>query len=93
MKDMLTKAYADFQVNHTFQAGDIVNWKPNMKHKKTDGPLIVMEVLPEPLFDTSNNGGSPYFREPLDIILGCYDKDGDFLTYYFDSRRFQPYEG
>lgn len=31
------------------------------------------------------------YREPLDLLLGILHKDGDFLMYHFDSRRFQPY--
>jgi len=37
-----------------------------------------------------NDSGSPYFREPLDIVLGFLNGDGDFITYHFDSRRFAP---
>ena len=42
------------------------------------------------MIDAGNDSGSPYFREPLDIVLGFVDGDGDFITYHFDSRRFAP---
>jgi len=30
--------------------------------------------------------------EPLDVLSGILHRDGNFLVYHFDSRRFQPYE-
>ena len=64
-------------------------WKPGMKHKRSDGPFIVVEVLDEPIVDAVAEAGSAYFREPLDLILGTFF-NGDFVTVYYDSRRMQP---
>lgn len=88
--ERLKQALAVFNEKHVFKPGDIVEWKPGMKFKKGDGPFIVVDVLPEPIF-ADKNSGSPYFNEPLDIICAHVDSDDDFLAYHYDSRRFQPH--
>ena len=85
----LKQAFETFNQKNTFKPGDIVEWKPGMKHKRSEGPFIVVEVLDEPIIDTNAEAGSAYFREPLDIVLGCF-VSGDFVTFYYDSRRMQP---
>ena len=85
----LKQAFETFNQKNTFKPGDIVEWKPGMKHKRTEGPFIVVEVLDEPIVDTVAEAGSAYFREPLDLILGCF-LNGDFVTFHYDSRRMQP---
>lgn len=81
---------------HVFKAGDLVRWKPGLKNRKRPAegePAIVFEVLDTPLFDPDSDGaGTPYFREPLSIMLGVLDDDGDFLTFHFDARRFEPFK-
>ena len=86
---ILKQAFETFNQKNTFKPGDIVEWKPGMKHKRSDGPFIVVEVLDEPIVDTENGAGSAYFREPLDLRLGTF-VDGDFLIFHYDSRRVQP---
>lgn len=83
------QAFEIFNQKNTFKPGDIVEWKPGMRHKRSEGPFIVVEVLDEPIVDAVASAGSPYFREPLDLVLGCFI-DGDFLIFYYDSRRMQP---
>ena len=87
--DRLSKKY-------TFHKGDVVRWKTGLKNKKRPAenePAIVVEVLVSALSDPSEkSAGSPYFREPLDIMLGVIDEDGHFLTFYYDSRRFEPFD-
>ena len=85
----LKQAFETFNQKNTFKPGDIVEWKPGMKHKRSDGPFIVMEVLGEPIVDAVSDPGGAYFREPLDLILGTFI-NGDFVTFYYDSRRMQP---
>lgn len=76
-----------------FQPGDMVGWKKGLQNKRSVGPFIVVEVLPEPVYDRNNqDSGSPYFREPLDIVAGKFDADGDFVCYYYDSRRLTKIE-
>ena len=92
----LQTAYDSFFQTHIFQPRQLVKWKPGLKNKKLpkEGqPAIVLEVLEETLDQVERDPGSPYFREPLDIVLGGMDEDGDFMTFHFDKRRFEPYSG
>jgi hypothetical protein len=76
-----------------FHPGQIVQWKPGMRNRRipVDGePAIVMEVLNPPVFDMRPEmEGSNLFREPLTLVLGLSDKNGDFLTFHYDGRRFE----
>lgn len=38
----LKQAFETFNQKNTFKPGDIVEWKPGMKHKRSDGPFIVV---------------------------------------------------
>lgn len=88
-KDVFYKAY-DFRV------GDLVMWKDGLKNKvrpALNEPAIVMAVLEEPLKDQNKqDSGTSYFNEPLDLALGLIDDDGDFIIFYYDQRRFEPYK-
>ena len=90
-RERLTAAFKKLNEKGTFKPGDIVDWKPRMKNKSAYGPFVVVEVLDSPIFDDEENwSDSPYFREPLDIILGKVVADGEkFVTYYYDSRRIE----
>jgi len=79
--------------SHNFEVGQLVKWKKMLKNKKLprqNQPAIVVKVLAEPIIQGEHDPGSTYFLEPLDIILGVIDSDGVFLTFYHDSRRFEP---
>ena len=74
--------------------GMLAMWKPGLKNRRfpTYGqPAIVVERLSAPILDHETESGMTYYREPLDLLLGILHRDGDFLVYHFDSRRFQPY--
>jgi hypothetical protein len=91
----LRSQYEEFSKLHVFKPGQFVCWKPGMRNKRSPdyGEVgIVVEVLASPVYDSSGDGGNPYFREPLDILIGVQDTDGDFLIYHFDKRRFEPTE-
>lgn len=78
------------------QPGMLAQWKPGMKNRRTpdyDVPMMVVEVLEQPIVDATFESGSIYFRERLDIILGFLDEDDEFCMLHFDSRRFEPYAG
>jgi hypothetical protein len=82
-----------FLRRHEFKPGQLVCWKAELKNRKYPayGECgVVVSVLPVPVMDSAADSGSPYFREPLDIVLGFVGGDGDFITYHFDSRRFAP---
>ena len=85
----LKQAFETFNQKNTFKPGDIVKWKPGMKHKRSEGPFIVVKVLDEPIVDAVSEAGSAYFREPLDLVLGSF-LNGDFVIFHYDSRRVQP---
>jgi hypothetical protein len=79
-----------------FKPGDLVVWKDGMRNKKTPQnrtPAIVIEHLATPIISNTDNAGSAYYREPLDLLAGFIDEDGDFVIYHFDSRRFKHFEG
>ncbi len=78
----------------TFEIGQIVKWKNSLKNRRlphNNQPAIVVEILDEPVVSTEDEVGSPYFLENLNIILGIIVDDGSFLTFYYDSRRFEAY--
>lgn len=75
--------------------GMLATWKPGLKNRRfpTYGhPAIVVEQLSTPILDHETEAGMTYYREPLDLLLGILHREGDFLVFHFDSRRFQPYE-
>ena len=90
----LQEACNNFLKKNLFQVGQLVKWKENLKNRKLpykNQPAIVVEILAEPIINSQEESGSPYFRETLDIILGILVDDETFLTFYYDSRRFESY--
>ena len=82
------------RVETALRPGMLAVWKPGMKNRRSlayGEPAIVVDVLDNGLMDTEHGCGSVYFREPLDLVLGFIDEDGDFSTLYYDSRRFEPF--
>jgi hypothetical protein len=89
-KDMFDKVY-------DFKPGDLVVWKQGLRNKARPAlnePAIVMQILETPLRDPEKqDSGTPYFNEPLNLVLGLIDDDGDFAIFHYDNRRFEPYQG
>lgn len=78
----------------TLRPGMLARWKPGLKNRimpEYGVAVVVVEILLDRLLDSEHGCGSQYFREPLDIIMGFIDDDGDFTTLHYDSRRFEPY--
>ncbi|AEG00661.1 hypothetical protein [Methylomonas methanica] len=93
--DMLREKFSLYKAAHQFKEGDIVKWKPGLKDRKIPhegDPAIVVRVLDEPVFDVTAEPGTPYFREPYDIVLGVIQVDGQFITYHYNSQRFEPFD-
>jgi len=92
----LQTAKKSFDKVYDFKPGNLVVWKKGLKNRAKpalDEPAIVVQVLETPLKDESkNDSGIPYFNEPLDLALGILDEDEDFIIFYYDRRRFQPYQ-
>jgi hypothetical protein len=76
-----------------FAKGQFVKWKAGLRNKAfphCGEPAIVMAVLTDAIFDPSeNSAASPYFREPLTIVIGIH-ADDDLVEFYVDGRRFEP---
>ncbi|MDY6784324.1 MAG: hypothetical protein SW833_17545 [Cyanobacteriota bacterium] len=92
--DLLKATYHNLLKKENFEVGQIVKWKENLKNRKlpySNQPAIVVSLLDEPVVSNEEDSGSPYFLEPLDIVLGLLTDDKIFLTFYYDSRRFEPY--
>lgn len=80
---------------YDFKIGDIAKWKPNLKNRgmpEYDEPMIVLETLEIPILDNEDGPSSTYFNEPLDIVVGFIADEGEFISYYFDSRRLQLFK-
>jgi len=80
---------------HEFESGQIVKWKKGLRSKKfpsEDQEVIVVEVLDNPVLQHETESGTPYFREPLDLVLAMLDEDNDLVIFHYDSRRFEPVE-
>lgn len=96
-RQMLEIAFKSLKLSHHFQPGQFVRWKKGMKNKKFPAygdPVIIVEILPTPVYDKKAGGesDSPLFREPLDLVLGMFSKnDEEFLLFHHDSRRFEPF--
>jgi hypothetical protein len=91
----LRACYARISKTHTFKKGQLVRWKKGLRNKRTPAygePIIVVDVLPQGVYaDETGSAGSPYFREPLTLVAAEIDRDGDFMLFHYDSRRFEPY--
>lgn len=93
MKEKIEKlkaAHSLYAEKNEFSAGQLVTWKDGMQNKKSDGPFVVVETICPPVIDQEERSGSQYYREKLDIVLGVFDRDGDFVLYHFDSARMRP---
>lgn len=92
--DLLKKLKTLYEEKNDFKVGDILSWKKQLKNRKFpdyNEPIIVLEILAEPIFDQSVEIGSAYFNERNDIKAGVY-RDDTLLTFYFDSQRFEKME-
>jgi hypothetical protein len=93
--EKLRAAKTSFDKVYHFKPDDLVVWKDGLKNKARPAlgePAIVLDILESPLYDPEKSTGTPYFNEPLDLVLGVLDSDGDFIVFHYDKRRFQPYE-
>ena len=86
----LWEKYSEFCKTESFEAGDLVQWKPGLRNKGglgDDDFAVVVDVLEDPVFDGAKDSGNPYFREPLDLVVAFLDSDDDFIVLHLDSRR------
>lgn len=89
----LRMAHEVFIQGHSFQEGQLVQFKPGMKDRKVPEagqPTIVMELLDEVLTDPKAGFDTPYATCKYDMVVGVFVK-GTFTTFYADSRRYEPF--
>ena len=95
-KRMLKALAGRLDEPHVFAKGQFVAWKAGLKNKVRPDygePAIVTGVYPSPVYDqTECNSASPYFQEPLSLVIGVYFED-DLAEFRVDGRRFEPMEG
>jgi len=75
--------------------GDIVQWKDGLRNRaypRYGEPVIVVRLLTEPVYG-DDDSGTPQFKEPLDVVLGWLDNDGDMVCFHYDRRRFRKFMG
>ena len=93
---MLKELAGRLDERHVFVKGQLVVWKPGLKNKAKPGygePAIITGVYPSPIYDQSEgSAGSPYFQEPLTLVIGVY-YDDDLAEFRVDGRRFEPLAG
>lgn len=90
--ELLKQLSVRLDEHHVFTKGQFVRWKPGLKNKRYpdyDEPAIVMSVLQVPTFDPEATASTPYFQEPLNLVIGVFLED-DLLEYRVDQRRFEP---
>jgi hypothetical protein len=96
----LAKANTALHTKYDFKIGDIVVQKLSLTGHKFPSkarPGIVVQILPEPIYDATRQASSNHFNEPYDIIIGIYDvsgRDGEIQVmekFHMDSRRLELY--
>ncbi len=90
----LIRAFESMLVKYSFKPNQFVRWKQGLKNRalpEYNQAAIVWEILPKARFDNAKarETGSPYFNEPLDMVLAVMDGD-EFVLLLSDSRRFEP---
>jgi hypothetical protein len=81
-----------YNQRHEFKVGDLVTFKPGMSDSKfpNEGePAVVVETRPGRRVE--GRQFTQMFDIPADIRIGLADYSGDFLCYWMDGNRFQPY--
>jgi hypothetical protein len=92
----MEEIYKELLISYEFKPGQMVEWKQGLKNRVKPSlhePAIVISVLEEPIFDTDRDSGTPYFKEPLDLVIGVFqeEEDANMFFFYVDKRRLQPF--
>jgi len=95
LADKLLPLHSNFLKNYEFKEGQLVVWKEGLQNRarpRLKEPALVIELLKEPGFDTDKDSGTPYFCEPLNMIIGVLDEvEENLIFFHVDKRRFQPF--
>lgn len=89
--EALVDALSTFQTRYEFKAGDVVEFKPGMRGGSRFERFIVVHLVRPPLVNPEEDAGNSHYMEPLDMVCGTLTDSGNFMTWYFDSRRFRPF--
>jgi hypothetical protein len=76
----------------SIKAGDVVRWKKGLKNRKLPKEnvcCVVIDVLENPIIQDTRDAGTPYYREPLDLVLAMLDDNSDLILLHYDQRRFE----
>jgi hypothetical protein len=96
VKSKLVQLEKQFSAQNKFTVGQFVTWKPGLKNKlkpRLNEPAIVVKLLDAPLYDQDQDSGSPYFMEPLDMVIGVLEEERHtLLLFHVDRRRFMPFD-
>jgi hypothetical protein len=91
---LLQEVFLRIEKATKFEKGQLICWKPNLKNRnfpEYGEPVIITSILAQPVYDPSEDtASSPYFREPLTLIVGQI-VNGDFVEYHVDGRRFDAF--
>lgn len=81
----LKEIAARFQRVNPFSVGDLVSAIPGM-HDLPDGPIVVVEVLPEPMRPHGDvHPSQTHFAPRLDMRICVMNDRGDYLFYWVES--------
>jgi len=61
--ELLKKLRELYETKNDFKVGDLIKWKSQLKNRKLpdyDEPLIILEILTEPIYDNKEVVGSTY---------------------------------
>lgn len=92
ISELKQKVSSFLEESPKFEPGDVVRWKRGLKNKKypKEGQLcIVIEEMEEDIIQDGRDSGSPYYREPLNLVLALLDDDSDLVIFHYDKRRFE----
>jgi hypothetical protein len=95
MPNLLKRCYESLQIPARVPPGQLVRWKPGMRNRrfpKYGEPAIVIGPADGIIIAEQDEPASPYFREPLDLVIGILDEDGDFICFHVDSHRLEPWQ-
>jgi hypothetical protein len=91
-QERLRTAFKGYSDPDEFSPGQLVQWKEALRNRQLPEygqSAVVLEVLDQPVVSEAEPVDSPYYREPLDLVLGVIDGDGDLAAFHFNGRRFK----
>lgn len=91
----LSDSYLNYNETGDFKIGQYLKWKKGMKNRykpEYGMPVVVIDLLKNPIVSEEEESYSPYFREKIDIVIGLIDDDDEFVFIHCDKNRFEPFE-